>query len=222
MSQDKIKLLTDSLYREGVEKGQAEAKQVIEKATQKAEAIVEEARQKAESMLEEAREKSRQVKSQIETEIRIVSREIIHDFHHRIADLIEKEVIDKQINRDLNDPEMVSRLVLALLQNWDSQGNQVPVEVLLPESQRKDFEKWFEDKVFETLNRKPRFGFSERMRGGFQIKPEGASYKVDFSEEGFIELFRQYLKPRTRKILFPGGSSDMPDSPTAPNQSETV
>lgn len=202
MSEDKIKLLTDSLYQEGVEKGRAEAQKIIEAARNQAADIVSEARGKAEALVEEARQKSKQVKTQIETEIRIASREIIHDFQHRIADLIEKEVIDKKMKQDLASPDMVGKMILALLENWNASENQAPVEVLLPEARRAEFEKWFEGEVFETLNAKPRFTFTSQIRGGFQVVPQGASYKIDFSEEGFVELFRRYLKPRTRKILF--------------------
>ena len=93
-------------------------------------------------------------------------------------------------------------MILLLMENWDAKGNQVPIEILLPEALRADFEGWFEKKISETLQNKPRFDFALNIEGGFQIIPENSSYKIDFSEEGFIELFRQYLKPRTRKILF--------------------
>ncbi len=55
---EKIQELTEKIYREGVEKGQAEADRIVAEAKQKAEQIVAEAREQAKAIEAQAQKKA--------------------------------------------------------------------------------------------------------------------------------------------------------------------
>ena len=61
--QNKLQELTEKIYQEGVEKGNAEAQQIIEKAKSDAAEIIAKSKKEAESILEEARKKAADIKS---------------------------------------------------------------------------------------------------------------------------------------------------------------
>ena len=203
MAEELIQKLTEILYQDGLEKGESEAKKVISEAEKERDRIIDEARQRAKVIIDEAENKSRLLKEQIETEIRVVSREMIHDLHARVTDLISYELVENKIESKFNEIDFVGILLIDIIKKWDPQfGGEASLEIILPENLKEEFNQWIEKHVLDILAKKPKLTFSHHLKGGFQIKPEGASYKIDFSREGFIELFNYYLKPATRKILF--------------------
>jgi V/A-type H+-transporting ATPase subunit E len=40
------------------------------------------------------------------------------------------------------------------------------------------------------------------MKQGFIIAPEDGTYKIKFEGDDFANLFKNYLRPRTKEILF--------------------
>jgi V/A-type H+-transporting ATPase subunit E len=40
------------------------------------------------------------------------------------------------------------------------------------------------------------------MKKGFEIAPVDGTYKLSFSDEDFANLFKTYLRPRTKELLF--------------------
>lgn len=203
VSNDSVHKIAEKLYQEGVEKGQKESEQIIQSAEQKARQIISDAEKKAEEIIRHAEDKGAHVKEHIETEITIAFREIMHDFHHKITNIIIYEGVEKKIKSTLSDHEIMKELLKTLFEKWEIQNPEVEgLEVLLPQDMQEKLKSWVEEEMSELLNKGVRIKFSPVIKGGFQITPEGASYKIDLSEDGFRELFKQYLKPHTRDLLF--------------------
>ena len=40
------------------------------------------------------------------------------------------------------------------------------------------------------------------LSGGFRVSPADQGFVVSFTDEGFAEFFREYLRPRTRQFLY--------------------
>ena len=60
--ENKIQELTDKIYREGVEKGNAEAQRLVSEAQKEAQQMIEAARKEAEAILAEARKSADEMK----------------------------------------------------------------------------------------------------------------------------------------------------------------
>ena len=71
--------LTDKIYAEGVEKGNAEAQQIVEKANAKAAGIIAEAEKKAAAIVADAENKS----ADLDKNQSSYCRPEIHAIHHR-------------------------------------------------------------------------------------------------------------------------------------------
>ena len=54
----------------------------------------------------------------------------------------------------------------------------------------------------ELFDNKLQIDFSPTMKKGFEIAPADGTYKLSFSDEDFANLFKTYLRPRTKELLF--------------------
>ena len=68
---EKIQELTEKLYREGVEKGQAEASRIIEEAKQQASQILAEAREQAQGIEAQAQKKAAELNANTKSELKL-------------------------------------------------------------------------------------------------------------------------------------------------------
>ena len=65
----------------------------------------------------------------------------------------------------------------------------------------------------ELLDRGLEITFEDGVKSGFQIRPRDGSYKISFEEEDFVSFFREFLRERTRRRLFPSDDSEKGGSP---------
>ena len=68
---EKIQELTDKIFHEGVEKGQAEAAQIIEQAKQQADKILQDARQQAQEIAAQAQKKAAETDANTRNELKM-------------------------------------------------------------------------------------------------------------------------------------------------------
>jgi V/A-type H+-transporting ATPase subunit E len=203
MASEQIQKLTSVLYQEGIEKGEKKAEEIIEGARQKADEIIEKAKKEAEAILKDTEEKSRAFKTHVETETRIAAKEIIHDFHHRVMDMILTKVIDEKAEQAFSNTGNIETWILKIIENWKVDSKDQPaIDIFLSENDRKDFDKWFEQESYKALKNSVNIDFTDAINGGFRIIPQKGSFQIDITPESFEELFRHYLKSRTRKLLF--------------------
>ena len=200
---DQLRKLTTALYSEGVEKGEKRAAEITDQAQKKASQILSSAKRDAERIIKEAENQAKAYRDHVETETRIAAREIIHDFHQAVTDMILARVIDEKVTTEFSNLETLSAWIGKIIENWSCDTKEQPsLAILLSEKDLARFNKWFEKEVSEVLRKKVLIQSSENIESGFQIIPQKASYKIDISAESFQELFRHYLKARTRKLLF--------------------
>jgi len=200
---EKIAKLTEIIYKEGVEKGEEERKTIIQKANQEASEIINEAQQKAKKIIDDAEHQAQEIQRNIKAEIKLSSQQTISSVKQQIADLLLFKSINENISPTLSDPELLRDLIILIIKNWNTQSNEkIDMEVLLPESKRIDLEKSFKNSTTKILSDNVKISFSNKVKGGFQIVPMNDSYKVSFTEEDFIEFFKEYLRPKSRSFLF--------------------
>ena len=200
---EKIAKLTEIIYKEGVEKGEEERKTIIQKANQEASEIINEAQQKAKKIIDDAEHQAQEIQRNIKAEIKLSSQQTISSFKQQITDLLLFKSINENISPTLSDPELLRDLIILIIKNWNTQSTEkIDMEVLLPESKRLDLEKSFKNSTTKILSDNVKISFSNKVKGGFQIVPMNDSYKVSFTEEDFIEFFKEYLRPKSRSFLF--------------------
>lgn len=202
--ESKLQELTSRIYREGIEKAQAEAAQIKEEASRQAEEMVANARREAQRILEEAQKEAEELRRNVNNEIRMSSRQALAALRQQITELITTQMIAGPIKEAFNDREFIKKLIETIIKNWNNQSNGQGLTVILPPSEEKELGAWIESRGRQLLSGGIEVIYDEKTGKGFRIGPADKSYIISFTEEDFENFFRTYLRPRTIKLLYGG------------------
>ncbi|MBD3390399.1 MAG: V-type ATP synthase subunit E [Chitinivibrionales bacterium] len=200
---NKIAELTDKIYKEGVEKGEEQAKQIVESAKAKAEGIIADAKKEAEKIVADAKSQAEEQKRNAANEIKLAGQQALSSIKQQILDVVVADAIEKGVSATLDDPAVMKDLIVAVVQSWQGgAGRDLSLEVLLPEAKKEELEKSLAGGLQKSLKQGVKISFSRGIRGGFQIGQADGSFKVSLTDEDFAEFFKEFLRPKARSYLF--------------------
>ncbi|MBN2035585.1 MAG: hypothetical protein JW768_02465 [Chitinispirillaceae bacterium] len=194
----KIQELTEQLFREGVQKGEERAQQIIDEARCSAAATIDEARTRSAAIIDEARREASELRHAAEGEIRLAGTHIVSLVKQQIADAVIAKVLDGPLSKTLSDPSVLRDLVLAVARNW----NGGPLDVVIPASLEQELSPLLSAAIARELSGGLTVAFSRLFKGGLRIGPAGQEYKISMTDEDFAAFFKEFLRPRTVEILF--------------------
>ena len=84
--------ITEKIYAEGVEKGNAQAQEIIAEAQKKAEAIVAEAQKKAAALVAEAESKSADLDKKTRAELKLYAEQSVNAVKTEIVNLLADKI----------------------------------------------------------------------------------------------------------------------------------
>ena len=86
--ENKIQELTDKIYREGVEKGNEEARRLIANAQEEAKKIVEDAHKEAESIIVSSRKSADELTENTKSELKLFAGQAVNALKSEIATMV--------------------------------------------------------------------------------------------------------------------------------------
>ena len=86
--ENKIQELTDKIYREGVEKGNEEARRLIANAQEEAKKIVEDAHKEAESIIASSRKSADELTENTKSELKLFAGQAVNALKSEIATMV--------------------------------------------------------------------------------------------------------------------------------------
>lgn len=199
--ENKLQELTDKLYNEGLSKGKEEGEAILAKANEKAAEIIEEAKKQAESILKKAHKDAEDYKTKVEGDVKMAAVQSIQATRKDIENLMVGKMTDKQVSSALSSADFVKEVIKAVAGKFNA-DEAVELNIVLPESLRKELEPFVSGELANTLKGGVTAEFSKKVAGGFTIGPKDGSYFISLTDETFKSLIGDYLRPATRKILF--------------------
>jgi len=200
---DKLQELTRKIYEEGLEKGKKEAEDILAKAKHDADELLKNARKEAERIIETAKKEAEELKKNVESELNLSSRQAINALKQKLTDLVVSRSIKDALDKSFDDKEFIQKIILAIVENWekiDQSGGDITI--MLPEKDKNKFDEFLKGKVAESIRSGLNIDFEEGMKSGFKIGPADGSFRISFTESDFDNFFKQYLRPRTKKLLY--------------------
>ncbi len=199
--QTKLQELTEKIYSEGVEKAKLEADAIIKAAQEKAKAIEQEALSKADSIVAEAESKAESLKLHIESELKMSVGQAVAALKQTIANTVCMKAIQPSVKELFGDKEFLKGLIGNLIKGFAEKGT-MDLLLILPEKDRQELETYYKNQLASELNKGLELSFSDGVRSGFKIGPADGSYIISFSDTDFTNFFKDYLRPKTKEILF--------------------
>lgn len=199
--QNKLQELTDKLYNEGLSKGKQEGEEILAKARAEADAVLEQARKEAEDIMAKARRQAEDMTVKVNGDLKMAAQQSIAATRNDIENIIVTKMTGKEVTKALTSAEFVKEVILAVAKGFNAQESQ-DMQVVLPESLRKELEPFVAKELAEVLKSGVKAEFSKKVGGGFTIGPADGGWFISFTDETFNALISEYLRPATKKILF--------------------
>lgn len=199
--QNKLQELTDKLYNEGLSKGKQEGEEILAKAKVQAEEIVAKAQAEAAAIVAAANRQAEDLKAKVQGDLKMAAGQSVAATKADIENLIVAKMTQAETVKALSSADFVKEIILAVAKGFNAE-EPVDLEVVLPESLRKEVEPFVTKELAESLKGKVEASFSKKIAGGFTVGPKDGGYFISFTDETFNALISEYLRPATKKILF--------------------
>ena len=198
---DKLQELTEKLYNEGLSKGKEEGKLLLARAREEADRIISDARSQAATIVSDAEKQAEDVKNKTASDLKMASAQCLQATKKDIENLLVKAIGAAPVEKQMSDPDFLKKIILAVAERF-SATESADLALLLPASLKNELEPWVEGELRKKLGSGLKADFTKKVAGGFSIGPKDGGWFVSMTDETFGDLFAEYLRPVTRKLLF--------------------
>lgn len=189
--------LTDKIYAEGVEKGNAEAQQIIAKAQEDAARILAEAKQKADAIEEAAAQKAKELDKNTRAELKLFAEQSVNALKTEVTNLLTDKVAKDNVQAAVAEPEFMQGLIAKLAEQMAKNG-----EVTIETKDADALRKYFAANAKGLLDKGVAINEVKGIKTDFSIVPADGGYKLNFGEKEFVEYFKEFLRPQLVELLF--------------------
>ena len=189
--------ITEKIYAEGVEKGNAEAQQIVAQANEKAAAIVAEAEKKARAMVAEAESKAADLDKKTRAELKLYAEQSVNAVKTEIVNLLSDQIAAESVKAATADAKFMQGLIAKLAEQMAKEG-----EVVIEAKDAEALKKYFTANAKGLLEKGVKIVEVKGIKTDFTIQPAKGGYKLAFGDAEFIEYFKQMLRPQLVEQLF--------------------
>ena len=189
--------LTDKIYAEGVEKGNAEAQQIIEKANAKAASILTEAEKKAAALVQEAEAQAKDLDKKTRAELKLYTEQSVNAVKTEIVNLLADKIAADSVKAATADAKFIQGLIAKLAEQMEKEG-----EVLIEAKDAEALKKYFAANAKGLLDQGVKIAEVKGIKTDFTIQPAKGGYKLAFGDAEFIAYFKEMLRPQLVEELF--------------------
>ena len=193
---NKVQEITDKIYREGVEKGQAEAQKIVDAAQAEKAAILKKAQQDADKIIADAKKSAEELSKYTQAELKMYAGRAVEALKSEVANLVTNSVVDAAVKDAVNN-EWLQQLMLTLATDWVTKEN-----VVIQTADADALTKFFAAKAKDLLAKGVKIEQVNAKPAEFAIMPADKGYKVQFGEEEFAKYFKEFLRPQLVEMLF--------------------
>ncbi len=201
--QNKLQELTDKLYNEGLSKGKQEAEQMKANAKNEAAAIISDAKDKAKELINAAQQEAAELKSKSENDIKMAATQAFSAIKQQIEKAIIAKAVAAPVSSQLDNTDFLRSIITIIVTAFNPvSAEPVPLELILPENKKKDMDDFIGTQIKELCSAGINVTFSKNLGSGFKIGPQGEGYMISFTDKDFEAIISEYLRPKTRILLF--------------------
>lgn len=193
----KLEELTNKIYAEGVEKGNAEAKEIVAKAEEQAAQIVAEAKKQAEQCVQAAQQKAAELDKNTRSELKMFAEQSVNALRTEVTNLLTDRLAADSVKAATADKAFMQQVILKMVEGMVKDG-----KVTVEAQDAKALQAYFESNAKGLLAKGVKIEEVKGIKTDFQIIPEKGGYKLAFGEQEFVAYFKEFLRPQLIEMLF--------------------
>lgn len=193
----KLEELTSKIYAEGVEKGNAEAKEIVAKANEQAQAIVAEANKQAEQIIAQANQKAQELDKNTRSELKMFAEQSVNALKTQVTNLLTDQIAQDSVKAATADAKFMQGVILKLVDAMAKDGN-----VVVDAKDAEALKAYFAANAKALLEKGVAINEVKGLKTDFQIAPAKGGYKLTFGDAEFVAYFKEFLRPQLIEMLF--------------------
>lgn len=194
--ENKIQKLTEKVYAEGVEKGNAEAERIIAAAAAKAEAVIKEAEAKAAALVADAEKRCEELNANTRSELKLYGAQAVGALKSEVATVVTDAVVKAAVKEALAG-DGLKALLVKIAERWSADE-----PLVISTSEAAELKAFFASKAKALLDKGVEVKQVNGLKTSVSIAPANGSYKVNFGEGEFESFFKAFLRPQMVELLF--------------------
>lgn len=194
---EKIQELTDKIRREGVEKGQEEAAQIIAEAQQQAAKIVADAKAQAEAISQKAKKDAAELDQNTKSELKLYMAQALNALKSEITNIVSDKVVAQGVKSLTDDKNFLGQFTVALASQWAKQE-----DIIISTADAENLKAYFAKEAKALLDKGVKIEKVNGRQTLFTIQPADGSYRMDFGKEELENYFKAFLRPQLIDMLF--------------------
>ena len=198
MAED-IQGLLNRIQSEGIEKAEAEKKQILENAKQQAEAILAAAKAEAEEIVKNAKAEAEINTNKGKAAVKQAARDVLLSLQADLQNRLEA-IVKAGVGAAMT-PELMGQIVLKMAEKYLSNPGNDTVEMLLSANDAAALEAGLKAGLLADLKEKPEIQISSNFSSGLKIGVKGSDLFFDFSDEALTEIICNYTGPKLAAMI---------------------
>ena len=194
--ENKIQELTEKIYAEGVEKGNAEAQRLVEEAKAQAAEILKKAEEESAALVAAAEKKAAELDANTRSEIALYGAQSVGALKSEVANIVTDSVVKAAVKEALAGDTM-KMLIVKIAERWSANE-----AIVISTAEAEELKAFFAAKAKALLDRGVEIRQVNGLKTSFSIAPADGSYKVNFGEGEFEAYFKAFLRPQMVELLF--------------------
>lgn len=193
---NKIQELTEQLLREGVEKGNQQAADIIAQAEAKKAEILAAAQKQADEIVASAQKQAEELDKNTKAELKLFANQALEALKSEVINLLNDKVVTGCMDKTLNE-KFMPQLILTFVQNWASKG-----ELIVETADADALSAYFKKEAADILKSGLQIKQVNGLATDFVLTAADGSYKIQLGKQDFVEYFKEFLRPKLVEMLF--------------------
>ena len=189
--------ITEKIYAEGVEKGNAQAQEIVANANAKAEEIVANANAKAKAIVDAAQTQAADLDKKTRAELKLYAEQSVNAVKTEITNLLADKIAADSVKAATADAKFMQGLIAKLAEQMAKNG-----EVLIETKDAEALKKYFAANAKGLLEKGVKISEVKGIKTDFTIQPADKGFKLAFGDAEFIAYFKEMLRPQLVEELF--------------------
>lgn len=198
--ENKLEVLTQKLYKEGIEKAEVEAQKILANARKESDTIIKRAEDHATVILSKAEDDASNTAKRTRSELHMMAIQAREKVRQELENMLKVKAIDQPLKASLSDHTFVNHLLTQVVSSLKlDKGDNITIE--LPEAQLKESRASLQQQLQAVLASEPTLNADHNLRSGFRISKDNQSYKISFTDEDFKAYLHQFVTPDIQDLL---------------------
>lgn len=196
---EELQPLLDQIRKEGVDKAEAEAAEILSQAKEQAAKTVREAEEKAKTLIAKAETDAEVFTQRSISTLEQAARDVLITVGQGIENILS-EIVTASVDEALGI-EVLEKMMVNMAKSCADQHGETRIELLVSEADQNEIVKFFASKYSDKMVEGIELHVDNEILKGFKVSFADDHVYLDFTQEAIAESLTAFLRPKLADIV---------------------